>query len=137
MWLGREEQTLLAYTMSTASLARSGLPRSGCSLLDKNVERMLAQPWGAPQAGSMFNAEVLESLCEQFSRLQPQARRGALQATLFMRRGMADLQPSVRKLVDLASRDSDQWVGVIAHALAGVKERFDLYQLQKDVPAVG
>jgi len=122
--------------MSTASFARGGLLRSGVSLLDKNVERMLAEPWGAPQAGAMYNTEVLESLCEQFSRLQPQARRGALQATLFMRRGLADLQPSARRLVDLAAHDSDQWVGVIAHALAGLKERFDLCQLQKDVPAV-
>ena len=109
----------------------------GSTLLDKNVERLLSEPWGAAQAGVQYNKEVLGSLCEQFSRLQPQARRGALQGTLFMRKGQRDsLKEEVRTLVDLATNDKDQWVSLIARALIGLRERFDLQQLQQDVPAV-
>jgi len=106
-------------------------------MLDKNVERLLSEPWGAAQAGVQYNKEVLGSLCEQFSRLEPQARRGALQGTLFMRKGQRDsLKNEVRTLVDLATDDKDQWVSLIARALGGLRERFDLQQLQQDVPAV-
>ena len=109
----------------------------GSTLLDKNVERLLSEPWGAAQAGVQYNKEVLGSLCEQFSRLEPQARRGALQGTLFMRKGQLDsLKEEVRTLVDLATNDKDQWVSLIARALIGLRERFDLQQLQQDVPAV-
>ena len=66
-----------------------------------------------------------------------QARRGALQGTLFMRKGQRDsLKNEVRTLVDLATDDKDQWVSLIARALGGLRERFDLQQLQQDVPAV-
>ena len=110
---------------------------AGSTLLDKNVERLLSEPWGAAQAGVQYNKEVLGSLCEQFSRLEPQARRGALQGTLFMRKGQRDsLKEEVRTLVDLATNDKDQWVSLIARALIGLRERFDLQQLQQDVPAV-
>jgi len=46
------------------------------------------------------------------------------------------LRAEIRSLVDLAVHDKDQWVSLIARALGGLKERFDLGQLQKDVPAV-
>ena len=114
-----------------------GYRGNGSTMLDKNVERLLSEPWGAAQAGVQYNKEVLGSLCEQFSRLEPQARRGALQGTLFMRKGQRDsLKNEVRTLVDLATDDKDQWVSLIARALGGLTERFDLQQLQQDVPAV-
>jgi hypothetical protein len=107
------------------------------ALLDRNVEKMLSEPWGAASAGIHYNKQVLGSLCDQFSRLEPQARRGALQGTLFMRQGQrVGLTAEVRSLVDLASGDKDQWVNLIARALGGLTERFDLRQLQQDVPAV-
>ena len=46
------------------------------------------------------------------------------------------LSEDIRVLVDLAVDDKDQWVSLIARALGGLKERFDLRQLQQDVPAV-
>ena len=71
------------------------------------------------------------------SRLLPQARRGALQGTLFMRQSQREsLHEEVRHLVNLAVDDKDQWASLIARALGGLKERFDLQQLQQDVPAV-
>ena len=110
-----------------------GYRGNGSTMLDKNVERLLSEPWGAAQAGVQYNKEVLGSLCEQFSRLEPQARRGALQGTLFMRKGQrVSLKNEVRTLVDLATDDKDQWVSLIARALGGLRERFDLQQLQQD-----
>ena len=110
---------------------------SGTALLDKHVEKLLSEPWGAAKAGLYYNKETLGSLCEEFSRLEPQARRGALQGTLFMRQGQRHrLEAEVRSLVDLGSGDKDQWVNLIARALGGLTERFDLQQLQQDVPAV-
>ena len=54
-----------------------------------------------------------------------------------MRKGQRDsLKNEVRTLVDLATDDKDQWVSLIARALGGLRERFDLQQLQQDVPAV-
>lgn len=112
-------------------------PNGGTALLDKHVEKMLSESWGAAKAGLHYNKEVLGSLCEQFSRLEPQARRGALQGTLFMRQGQRHrLEAEIRSLVDLGSRDKDQWVNLIARALGGLTDRFDLQQLQQDVPAV-
>ena len=105
------------------------------SMVDRQLEKVLAEPWGAAQAGAAYNCEVIGSLCDKFSHLQPQARRGALQATLFMRKGVK-AENEVRRLVELASSDSDQWVSVIAHALGGLSERFDISQLQRDIPAV-
>lgn len=112
-------------------------PNTG-ALLDKHVEKMLSEPWGAANAGLRYNQEVLGSLCEQFSRLEPQARRGALQGTLFMRQGQQGQgsEAEIRRLIDLALGDKDQWVNVLARALGGLKERFDLEQIQQDVPAV-
>jgi hypothetical protein len=104
-------------------------------LLDRNVERLLSEPWGAAKAGLHYNKEVLGSLCEQFSRLEPQARRGALLGSLF-RRKQNESEAEIRSLVDLGSGDKDQWVNLIARALGGLTERFDLQQLQQDVPAV-
>ena len=46
------------------------------------------------------------------------------------------LREEISCLVDLAVDDKDQWVSLIARALGGLKDRFDLGQLQKDVPAV-
>ena len=46
------------------------------------------------------------------------------------------MKEEVRTLVDLATNDKDQWVSLIARALIGLRERFDLQQLQQDVPAV-
>ena len=121
-------------------MAMAGLPRSGPvggTLLDRNVEKILSEPWGAAKAGVHYNKETLESLCDQFARLEPQARRGALQGTLFMRQSQrVSLSEDIRVLVDLAVDDKDQWVSLIARALGGLKERFDLRQLQQDVPAV-
>ena len=118
----------------------AGLPRSGNvggTLLDRNVEKILSEPWGAAKAGVQYNKETLGSLCDQFARLEPQARRGALQGTLFMRQSQrVSLSEDIRVLVDLAVDDKDQWVSLIARALGGLKERFDLRQLQQDVPAV-
>ena len=115
----------------------SGGGGAGERLLDKHVEKMLSEPWGAAKAGVHFSKETLGALCEQFSRLEPQARRGALQGTLFMRLGQRHgLEAEVRSLVDLGSGDKDQWVNLIARALGGLTERFDLQQLQQDVPAV-
>jgi len=80
---------------------------------------------------------VLGALCEQFTKLNPQARRGALQGTMFLRRGAdQQLRAESRRLVQMGSSDGDQWVRVIASALGGLTERFDLQQLQQDVPAV-
>jgi hypothetical protein len=117
----------------------SGIPRGhvGGTLLDRNVEKILSEPWGAVKAGVHYNKETLGSLCDQFARLEPQARRGALQGTLFMRQSQrVSLREDIRVLVDLAVDDKDQWVSLIARALGGLKERFDLRQLQQDVPAV-
>lgn len=84
-----------------------------------------------------YTKETLGSLCDQFARLEPQTRRGALQGTLFMRQSQrVGLSEDVRVLVDLATDDKDQWVSLIARALGGLKERFDLQRLQQDVPAV-
>ena len=121
-------------------MAMAGLPRSGHvggTLLDRNVEKILSEPWGAAKAGVHYNKETLGSLCDQFARLEPQARRGALQGTLFMRQSQrVSLSEDIRVLVDLAVDDKDQWVSLIARALGGLKERFDLRQLQQDMPAV-
>ena len=110
---------------------------AGGARLDKNVERLLSEPWGAAKAGVHYNKETLASLCDEFARLEPQARRGALQGTLFMRQSQREsLHEEVRHLVNLAVDDKDQWASLIARALGGLKERFDLQQLQQDVPAV-
>ena len=110
---------------------------SGGTLLDRNVELLLSEPWGAVKAGVHYNKETLGSLCDQFARLEPQARRGALLGSIFSRQSQQKtLRAEIRSLVDLAVHDKDQWVSLIARALGGLKERFDLGQLQKDVPAV-
>ena len=110
---------------------------SGGTLLDRNVEKILSEPWGAAKAGVHYNKETLGSLCDQFARLEPQARRGALLGTVFSRQSQrVSLREEISCLVDLAVDDKDQWVSLIARALGGLKDRFDLGQLQKDVPAV-
>ena len=119
--------------ITMAGISRVG----GGALLDRNVEKLLSEPWGAAKAGVHYTKETLGSLCDQFARLEPQTRRGALQGTLFMRQSQrVGLSEDVRVLVHLATDDKDQWVSLIARALGGLKERFDLQRLQQDVPAV-
>jgi hypothetical protein len=54
-----------------------------------------------------------------------------------MRKGQrSGLNDEVEDLVAVATDDKDQWASLIARALGGLKQRFDLQRLQQDVPAV-
>ena len=101
---------------------------------DKNLNMMPLFHVGGVVRNVLAVAEALSADHETYEVL---LHSGALQGTLFMRQSQREsLHEEVRHLVNLAVDDKDQWASLIARALGGLKERFDLQQLQQDVPAV-
>ena len=79
------------------------------------AQSKLDRPWSAVAFAPHLNKETVEGLITRFSLLDPQARVMVVMATLSIRRNLrVELKPELERLIEIAKRDSDDWVRAMA-----------------------
>eukprot|EP00193_Tetraselmis_chui_P021787 CAMPEP_0177793830 /NCGR_PEP_ID=MMETSP0491_2-20121128/25301_1 /TAXON_ID=63592 /ORGANISM="Tetraselmis chuii, Strain PLY429" /LENGTH=338 /DNA_ID=CAMNT_0019316405 /DNA_START=108 /DNA_END=1120 /DNA_ORIENTATION=- len=83
--------------------------------------------------GMRLDAEILEAVTNQFSRLEPMVRVRLLLSTLFVpSERVAVLRPALDRLAEVAASEDDEWVRVVGAAVGRFDGRLHIDEVQKE-----
>lgn len=123
----------MTKTTSAAATVTAG-PNVATTLDAREMERALAEPWGAMRCASAYDEDLVEGIKNRFAIMTPFARRGAIGAALFASRRGANFARELARSV--GSEDADEWVRALSSAVTSDEWIFDLSGLDSSVPAV-